>query len=113
MQLIMDKEKTNLPVKRIVEPISDETSIMISHVASSTESKTEYYTEVKGGRVSAVKTNYPGGIEQLELTKAPALDHKYEYSATIKKMYKEGKRMEDIAKIIGISTSYAYKLARK
>ena len=49
----------------------------------------------------------------MEMTSVPEADHKYEYKQAIKQMRSEGLPMEDIARKLGISTSYAYQLARE
>ena len=49
----------------------------------------------------------------MEMTSVPEVNRKYEYKQAIKEMRAEGLQMEDIARRLGISTSYAYQLARE
>lgn len=86
---------------------------LFNQVVQSSADVTEAYSNFPGGRVSAKKVHYSGGIQRMEITNVPTADRKYEYKQAIKEMRHEGIPMEDIAKKLGISTSYAYKLARE
>lgn len=82
-------------------------------MAQSDADLTEAYSNIPGGRVSAKKRNYSGGIQRMEMTSVPDVNRKYEYKQAIKEMRAEGLQMEDIARKLGISVSYAYRLARE
>ena len=49
----------------------------------------------------------------MEMTHVPEVDKKYQHKQAIKEMRTDGLPMEDIARKLGISTSYAYQLARE
>ena len=86
---------------------------LFNHVVQSTADVAEEYSNIPGGRVSAKKRNYSGGVQRVEMTHAPEVDKKYQYKQAIKEMRADGLPMEDIARKLGISTSYAYQLARE
>ena len=86
---------------------------LFNQVAQSNADLTEAYSNIPGGRVSAKKRNYSGGIQRIETTSVPEVNRKYEYKQAIKEMRAEGLKMEDIARKLGISISYAYQFARE
>ena len=88
-------------------------SDIFKQVAQSDADVTEAYSKVPGGRFSAKKVNYPGGVQHMEMTSVPDVEHKYELKQAVKQMKKDGLEMEEIARKLGISTSYAYQLNRE
>jgi len=49
----------------------------------------------------------------MEMTSVSDVNRKYEYKQAIKEIRAVGLQMEDIARKLGISTSYVYQLARE
>ena len=49
----------------------------------------------------------------MEMKSVPDVNRKYEYKQAIKEMRAEGLQMDDAARKLGISVSYAYQLTRE
>ena len=49
----------------------------------------------------------------MEMISVPDVNRKYEYKQAIQELCAKGLQMEDIARKLGVSTSYAYQLARE
>ena len=107
------KRKTNLTLNE-QSLIQSTTPIDIfNQVAQSDADVTEAYSDLPSGRFSAKKSNFSGGIQHIEMTSVPNVYQKNEYKQAIKEMKAKGFRMDDIARKLGISPSYAYQLARE
>lgn len=108
----MAKKTDLIPTKQaVIQPVTPKE--LFNHVAQSTADVAEGYSNIPGGRVSAKKRNYSGGIQRVEMTHVPEVGKQYQYKQAIKEMKAEGLPMEDIARKLGISTSYAYQLAKE